>query len=842
MKQIIDYEFNFKEKIDEVLEYIGDIKINNNYNVVSILGSQSTGKSTLLNFLFGTNFKVMDKMSVGYCQTTKGLWLGIGKSEFQLPLLVWDVEGTDSMERGEDRITFENRAALFSLAISDCMIINIPLLNLTTYSSSNFSLLKTILNSWFSLKLNENEQRKSRTLIFAIRDITINDSNDMLLRKINQILDLLWSEVIKMQKSQLNNSDGLHNSSIVNSISLHDIFEIKVYGLPSYPNEKDGFMEVVGRIKAEMTCSILPKKYNRCIPIEGYEMYCKTIWNCIVNCEELNIPSQIKMISKFRCERTKDEVIERMKSKIIDLKRWMEKKELEYYDFRSITYDILNESINDYFEITGKYDSEVTLNILISMIIFFFIEFKEAVNMRMSAERQILRECKNIFKYYENDKNGINDDGAEFNSTIIKDDVFDSFVWSEKELKKFDILSLKWVTECPNHISKYNLLDQIRTRCIPDILNRIEKSPIHDRISENNEILVNYNTSDQRKLFSETLEIQSKKIQEKLMQEFFEFLIKDIVREISKIFNDYGFTNPKLTINGFWQKTGESILKVNDSLFLKYEAKWLNLLKCSSTLDEYSCTDLKEEITIQLFVRLISFIQQQSKYFHIQIIDRFKREFEIDENDIPRQWIGEEPNKMKELFVNSKNNALSIMGVFKLNKYIFEIFGTKFDDFFSKIAEDPEIEGICPFLKNHSTNIESTSTKCFFDESEFILIIPEGTIQEIEAKSIKEITDIYSKAQLLQSTGKQPQNIPWWMYVLLLFLGFDELVYILTSPLMLTLLLVIGAFLYSYLTGNLPLFYNCSHKVVITSSKLLHHLTGIMHNSLNSGDNQFNSK
>lgn len=40
------------------------------YNLCAVLGSQSTGKSTLLNRLFGTSFDVMDERVRG--QTTKG--------------------------------------------------------------------------------------------------------------------------------------------------------------------------------------------------------------------------------------------------------------------------------------------------------------------------------------------------------------------------------------------------------------------------------------------------------------------------------------------------------------------------------------------------------------------------------------------------------------------------------------------------------------------------------------------------------------------------------------------------------------------------------------------------
>jgi len=44
--------------------------------IVSIIGPQSTGKSTLLNFLFGTNFQ----MSAGRC--TRGLYASIFETNY----------------------------------------------------------------------------------------------------------------------------------------------------------------------------------------------------------------------------------------------------------------------------------------------------------------------------------------------------------------------------------------------------------------------------------------------------------------------------------------------------------------------------------------------------------------------------------------------------------------------------------------------------------------------------------------------------------------------------------------------------------------------------------------
>lgn len=59
------------------------------YDIVAVFGSQSTGKSTLLNAVFGTPFDIMSESERR--QTTKGIWMAKGK---QMPVLVMDVEGT----------------------------------------------------------------------------------------------------------------------------------------------------------------------------------------------------------------------------------------------------------------------------------------------------------------------------------------------------------------------------------------------------------------------------------------------------------------------------------------------------------------------------------------------------------------------------------------------------------------------------------------------------------------------------------------------------------------------------------------------------------------------------
>ncbi|KAJ6386690.1 hypothetical protein OIU78_016591 [Salix suchowensis] len=92
------------------------------YAVVAIMGPQSGGKSTLLNELFQTDFRMMDADD-GRTQTTQGIWIAksIGIEPFTIAI---DVEGSDSRERGQEGATFGKQSALFALAIADIVMIN----------------------------------------------------------------------------------------------------------------------------------------------------------------------------------------------------------------------------------------------------------------------------------------------------------------------------------------------------------------------------------------------------------------------------------------------------------------------------------------------------------------------------------------------------------------------------------------------------------------------------------------------------------------------------------------------------------------------------------------------
>ena len=165
------------------------IKCGSNYRTVAVIGCQSSGKSTLLNLLFDTKFDVMDASTGSRQQTTKGIWLNRNADG---NLLVLDIEGTDSKERGEQRMTFEQTTSLFALAIADVLLINMWTSDIGRYGASNYGLLKVI----FEVNLKLFEQHSSKKLVFVLRDFD-GKAPENIKNLIGTDIRNIWSEILK---------------------------------------------------------------------------------------------------------------------------------------------------------------------------------------------------------------------------------------------------------------------------------------------------------------------------------------------------------------------------------------------------------------------------------------------------------------------------------------------------------------------------------------------------------------------------------------------------------------------------------------------------------------------
>ncbi|KAH7436829.1 hypothetical protein KP509_05G037600 [Ceratopteris richardii] len=288
--QLVDGEGNFNEIGLEA--YVKTVRLREaglSYAVVSIMGPQSSGKSTLLNHLFGTNFREMDALK-GRSQTTQGIWLAKAKSIRPLTLIM-DLEGTDGRERGEDETTFEKQSALFALAVSDIVLINMWCHDIGREQAANKPLLKTV----FQVMMRLFTPRKS-TLLFVIRDKT-KTPLEVLERILREDVQKIWNTVAKPAK-HLNTP-------------ISEFFNVEVTALSSYEEKEEQFLDQVSNLRERFMDSICPGGLagdrRAVVPGSGFPFSTQEIWKVIKENKDLDLPAHKVMVATVRCEEIANE-------------------------------------------------------------------------------------------------------------------------------------------------------------------------------------------------------------------------------------------------------------------------------------------------------------------------------------------------------------------------------------------------------------------------------------------------------------------------------------------------------------------------------------------------------
>ncbi|KAJ3675614.1 hypothetical protein LUZ60_004656 [Juncus effusus] len=290
-----DGEFNV-EGLDRFIKEVRLAECGLSYAVVSIMGPQSSGKSTLLNHLFKTNFREMDAFR-GRSQTTKGIWLAKGMN-IEPCTIVMDLEGTDGRERGEDDTTFEKQSALFALAVSDIVLINMWCHDIGREQAANKPLLKTV----FQVMMHLFSPRKT-TLLFVIRDKT-KTPMEYLEPVLREDIQKIWDSVSKPQAHK--------------DTPLSEFFHVEVMSLPSFEEKEEQFKEQVAELRQRFQHSIGPGGLagdrRGVIPASAFSFSAQQIWKIIRENKDLDLPAHKVMVATVRCEEIANEKLSHLTS------------------------------------------------------------------------------------------------------------------------------------------------------------------------------------------------------------------------------------------------------------------------------------------------------------------------------------------------------------------------------------------------------------------------------------------------------------------------------------------------------------------------------------------------
>ncbi|KAI9791887.1 MAG: Dynamin-like GTPase that mediates homotypic ER fusion [Candelina submexicana] len=326
--QVVDEDKEFNPKLPAYFALMDIAHAGFNYHLISVFGSQSTGKSTLLNHLFGTEFGVMAESDRR--QTTKGIWMSKNKRDhtdgaakkMADNIIVMDVEGTDGRERGEDQ-DFERKSALFALATSEVLIVNIWEHQVGLYQGANMGLLKTVFEVNLQLFLKDKSSNPRSLLFFVIRDHLGTTPLSNLRNTLIQDLSTIWSSLSKppgLEKSKIEDYFDFAFAALPHKILQPERFvsEVEKLGTRFREGHRDS-LKLPLRGGQELEGGVFLPEYHRRIPADGFSRYAEGVWDQIVSNKDLDLPTQQELLAQFRCDEISREVMVAFDEKISPL-------------------------------------------------------------------------------------------------------------------------------------------------------------------------------------------------------------------------------------------------------------------------------------------------------------------------------------------------------------------------------------------------------------------------------------------------------------------------------------------------------------------------------------------
>jgi hypothetical protein len=388
---------------------------------------------------------------IGRAQTTKGIWLAINK---EYNTLILDVEGTDSKERGDDRLKFEQCSSLFTLAMSDVLMINMWTNDIGRYTASNYGVLKVVFEQ--NLKLFQQESEKK--IIIVLRDFDSNvDDISKLKEGIMADMIKIWNEIPKPDEFK------------GQPCSKYFKFEFITLAHKFYQTEKfnQGIEEIKERLKrgkndnktgANSNSIFNLVNYDKNVPIDGFYKYCLDIWTNILNNKDLNIPGQKEMLARFKCDEIKMAALNLVDQKINELE--LQSTANIMNDFGDKAKEILKEALDNYDPLAKNYLSYIYQDVRNSLE-------EELANKMYSAFSNQLKRL--IPKYQKKFR-------TEFEEELKKNDNF--YQVSDKlknkyleeieiELKKLKVFKT-WETGTENEVIFDEIIENQRLLCIEE--------------------------------------------------------------------------------------------------------------------------------------------------------------------------------------------------------------------------------------------------------------------------------------------------------------------------------------------------------------------------------------
>ncbi|XP_068535151.1 interferon-induced very large GTPase 1-like [Anas acuta] len=302
---------------DRLIEKLGDKRI----FVLSVLGIQSTGKSTLLNAMFGLQFKV----SSGRC--TQGAFMQLIKVDEKLQqdlnfdyLLVVDTEGLRAIEMANKQsLNHDNELATFVIGIGNMTLINI--------FGENPSEMQDVLQIAVQAFLRMKQVNISPGCLFVhqnVGEITAKEKNMEGQRRLQEKLDEMT--VIAAQQEFC---DITCFSDVIRfDVNTHIHYFAHLWeGNPPMAPPNPTYSQNVQELKSKILQAAKKESHSSVLRLSSFKVRISDLWNALLNENFVfSFKNSVEIAAYKKLETAFSQWTWQLRSHILDLQMKLENK------------------------------------------------------------------------------------------------------------------------------------------------------------------------------------------------------------------------------------------------------------------------------------------------------------------------------------------------------------------------------------------------------------------------------------------------------------------------------------------------------------------------------------
>lgn len=743
--QVVNEDKKFNQHLIEYIENTTPISaIENNYHIISVFGSQSTGKSTLLNKLFNTNFDVMDETRRQ--QTTKGIWLAyspavnskaVKKGHTSENIFVMDVEGTDGRERGEDQ-DFERKSALFALSTSEVLIINIWETQIGLYQGANMGLLKTVFEVNLSLfgknKLKNKSDNHKVLLLFVIRD-------HIGVTPVENLATTVTTDLVKMW-------DGLNKPAELDVFKFDDFFDVKFHALGHKILQAEKFDEDVRLLGDKLLDKSNPDycwkpNYHHDLPIDGWTMYANNCWEQIDSNKDLDLPTQQILVAKFKC----DEIVSNLYEEfLVKYQELLVKPELSlekscdedsFKDIGLLMRDLKGEVLDQFDLLASKYNQSV-------------YEQK-----RSTLNEKVVSKYTELFGSYTKKLNTFFVKEFQTSITAETDD-------DEKFVDKINKLKLTTVSKFSAILALLSIEEINFDTHVAQFIEELDQSITKQQGIELNNIITK--------------------------------MAKRLTGQLNKYIT--------FELNDFNESSWDNILKKFEELVEKLLAPYKesgDSIDFGLGIGKDLTNESVKKFKFKSWSKFYGLIQKNfSKGSILNMLkDKFEDNFRYDENGVPRLYSNE--FELDDSYNKAKSATFKLVPLLTMVKLSnsseiipeYDIF----NESLRKKYDEPSL------VKDDDDEFDAADDLDELDSNRFSHIMSENEKADMLSKFKREVDARYIETK--RSIVQQVSSIPYYIYLIIVVLGWNEFMAVIRSPIFFTLALLLGGLTYVMYQLNL---------------------------------------